>query len=186
MLVIHRYFAKEQAVVVQLESGRDAINGRIEELDEEHGGEDGLLADARNNKGKLTKISVRARLGDIKAETEMADERKVLELYLSLVDDEAAANKALKDAQSALEAKVDGKYRELSVEEIKTLVVDEKWLASLEAAIQEEMDRVSQQLTQRIRELSERYGSSLPQIVSRVTELEATVNGHLKQMGYTW
>ena len=50
--------------------------------------------------------------------------------------------------------------QKLTEAEIKTLVVDDKWLASLDAAIHGEMDRVSQQLTQRVKELAERYESS--------------------------
>ena len=48
------------------------------------------------------------------------------------------------------------------------------------------MDRVSQQLTQRVKELAERYGTPIPQMVDRVAELEAKVNGHLERMGFTW
>lgn len=39
------------------------------------------------------------------------------------------------------------KYPELSEDEIKTLVVDDKWMAVLDAAIHGEMDRISQTLT---------------------------------------
>jgi type I restriction enzyme M protein len=144
------------------------------------------LPDARNDKGKLTKISVRARLAEIENDKDMLDERKLLKAYLALTDDEAAANKALKDAQKALETKIAQKYRTLSVDEIKNLIVEDKWIVSLDGAIHGELDQISQQLTQRIKELAERYESSLPQIVSRVAEMESAVDGHLKQMGYTW
>ena len=50
----------------------------MEEMDEEHGGEDGLLADAKNDKGKLTKASVKARQTEIKHDKDAADERKLL------------------------------------------------------------------------------------------------------------
>ena len=48
----------------------------------------------------------------------------------------------------------------LTEAEIKALVVDDKWLAALDAAIHGEMDRVSQKLTQRVKELAERYENS--------------------------
>ena len=65
-------------------------------------------------------------------------------------------------------------------------MVDDKWLAALDAAIHGEMDRVSQQLTQRVKELAGRYGTPLPQMVSRVAELGARVNNHLATMGFSW
>jgi type I restriction enzyme M protein len=46
------------------------------------------------------------------------------------------------------------------------------------------MDRVSQQLTQRVKELAERYETPLPQMTSHVAELEAKVLSHLESMGF--
>ena len=57
---------------------------------------------------------------------------------------------------------------------------------TLAAAIHGEMDRISQALTQRVKELAERYETPLPQMVSRVAELEANVNRHLERMGFAW
>ena len=85
-----------------------------------------------------------------------------------------------------LDAKVVAKYAQLSEAEIKTLVVDDKWLAVLDTAIHGEMDRISQSLTQRVKELSERYETALPQMTERVTELEGKVNRHLEKMGFAW
>ena len=67
--------------------------------------------------------------------------------------------------------------------EIQTLVVDDKWLATLAAAVQGELDRVSQTLTGRIRQLAERYATPLPQLVDEVAALAARVEQHLKKMG---
>ena len=77
-LIVARYFAAEQAAIEKLEAERDAISRQMEEMDEEHGGEEGLLAEAKTDKGKLTKASVKARLTEIKHDKEAADERKVL------------------------------------------------------------------------------------------------------------
>ena len=112
-------------------------------MDEEHGGEDGLLAEAKNDKGKLTKVSVKARLTEIKHDKDAADERKLLDAYADLIEQEAAASKKVKDAQKALDAKVAAQYAKLTEAEIKTLVVDDKWLAALAASVQGELDRVS-------------------------------------------
>ena len=59
-------------------------------------------------------------------------------------------------------------------------------IAVLSAAIHGEMDRISQALTQRVKELAERYDRPMPQMVSRVAELEAKVNRHLEKMGFAW
>ncbi len=89
----------------------------------------------------------------------------------------------MKDAQKALNTKVLAQYAKLTEAEIK-LVVDDKWLVRLAADVQSELDRVSQALTGRIRELAERYATPLPQLASHVEELEARVNAHLQRMGF--
>ena len=185
-LIVARYFAAEQAAIEQREAERDAISRQMEEMDEEHGGEDGLLAEAKNDKGKLTKVSVKARLTEIKHDKEAADERKLLNAYADLIEQEAAASKAVKDAQKALDTKVAAQYAKLTEAEIKTLVVEDKWLAALAASVQGELDRVSQALTGRIRQLAERYATPLPRLAEEVETLAARVDEHLKKMGFVW
>ena len=65
-------------------------------------------------------------------------------------------------------------------------MVDDKWMARLSAAVQGELDRVSQTLTGRIRELAERYATPLPQLTDEVATLAARVEEHLKRMGASW
>ena len=65
-----RWFADEQAAIEKLEADLAALQQQLEEMAEEHGGEEGLLADAANDKGKLTKASVTARLKEIKGDAE--------------------------------------------------------------------------------------------------------------------
>jgi len=185
-LIVARYFAEEAKAIEQFEADRDAISRQMAELDEEHGGEDGLLAEAKTEKGKLTKVSVKARLAEIKKDHDAADERKVLTDYLELIEQEAAANKKVKDSQKALDAKVTAQYIKLTKAEVKTLVVDDKWLASLATDVQTELNRVSQALTGRIKELAERYSTPLPKLKDEVDTLAVRVDEHLKKMGYAW
>jgi type I restriction enzyme M protein len=185
-LVIARYFAKDQAAIEALEAQQAALEQQLEEMAEEHGGEGGLLEDAKNDKDKLTKASVTARLKDIKTDKDAAEERQALQALLGLVDQEAVINSRIKAAQESLITKVAANYEQLTEADIKTLVVNDKWIATLAAAVQGELDRVSQTLTRRIRELAERYESPLPQILNEVAALSAKVDEHLKKMGVTW
>jgi type I restriction enzyme M protein len=184
-LVIARYYAKEQAAIDALEAQLAALAQQIEEMAEERGGEGGLLEDAKNDKDKLTKASVAARLKDIKKDAEAADERKALQDYLTLSEQEADTGAKLKAAQDALMEKVAAKYGQLTEDEIKALVVDDKWLATVATAVQGELDRVSQTLTGRIRQLAERYATSLPKLTDEVAMLAGRVGGHLQKMGFT-
>jgi type I restriction enzyme M protein len=103
-----------------------------------------------------------------------------------MIDAEAAAAKAVKEAQAALDEKVLAHYGKLTEAEIKTLVVEDKWLASLRAAIDGEVQRVTQQLAGRVKELEERYARPLPELERAVEALSAKVDAHLKKMGLAW
>jgi len=185
-LVVQRFFAQEQAAIDKLEADRDAVGRQLEEMDEEHSGEDALLADARTDKGKLTKASVKARLTEIQGDADAAEERKLLKECLTLIEQEAAAGKKVKDAQKALHAQVLEKYGKIADAEIKDLVVGDKWMLALADAVLGELDRVSQALTGRIRQLAERYAAPLPQLLDDVETLAARVDAHLKKMGAVW
>ncbi len=185
-LVVARYFASEHQAIEQLEAVRDAITRQMEELDEDHGGEDGLLSDAKNDKGKLTKVSAKAQLAKIRHDKTALEERMMLENYVELTEQEATASKKVKDATKALDARVTAQYSQLSADDIKTLVVTDKWLATLATSVQGELDRVSQALTGRIKQLTERYATPIPQLTAEVVTLSERVDSHLKKMGFVW
>ena len=183
-LIIARYFAREQAAIETLEAEKEAISRQMEEMDEEHGGEDGLLEEVKNDKGKITKTVVKARLKEIQDDTEAADELAELNDYLALMDQDTEAGKKIKEAQKTLEAKVSAKYKMLSEDEVKALVVDDKWLAALAASVQSELEHISQALTGRVKDLAERYAAPLPQMSDEVEALSDKVDAHLKRMGF--
>ena len=185
-LVIARYFQAEQSALESLEAEAAALAQKLEELKEEHSGEEGLFAEVLGDKGGIAKADVTARLKVIKTEADAEDERKLLTEYLDLTEQESAANKKVKEAQKELEAQVAAQYGKLTESEIKTLVVDDKWLARLAADVQSELDRVSQSLTGRVRQLAERYASPLPSLTEQVESLSARVAEHLKKMGAVW
>jgi type I restriction enzyme M protein len=185
-LIIARYFAAEQEAIEALEAEQDAIAQQIAEMEEEHGGEEGLLEGAKSDAGNVTKTAARARLREIEGDPDFADEAEVIAAYLALCDQESALKKEIKAAQEALDAKLLEKYQTLTEAESKTLVVDDKWLAALYATVQGEMDRVSQVLTGRVKELAERYAAPLPQIAEEVETLSAKVDAHLERMGFAW
>ncbi|MEO2278842.1 type I restriction-modification system subunit M [Pseudoalteromonas pernae] len=181
-LIVARYFADEQAQVDALQAKQDEANQALESYLEEHGGEDGLLVDALNDKDKITKASIAARA---KLATD-ADEVKALKQATKLFNAEAAAKKAVKEAQEALDLSVFNQYPKLDIAEIKTLIVDDKWLATLQANIVAEIERVTQQMANRVKQLEERYSTPLPTLSNSVDDLSDKVAGHLKAMGLEW
>jgi type I restriction enzyme M protein len=184
LFIVARYFAKEQDEIDKLAAMLESATAALNEMDEEHAGEEGAFAELDN----VTLANVKARLKELAKEGgELNDEEaKVLTKYLSLCESEAKLKRDLGAKEQELDELAYAKYPTLSEAEIKTLVVDDKWLAALDAVIHGEMDRVSQQLTGRVKELVERYETPLPKLTDRVAELEAKVNSHLERMGFAW
>jgi len=148
-----------------------------------------LLAEVIQGEGDKPKIAakdVAARLKEIGGQPAYAEERAVLEAYADLLAQQTKAKSDRKAAQVDLDKKIDAKYPTFTEAEIKTLVVNDKWMAHLDAAVQDELDRVSQTLTGRIRELAERYATPLPKLVEEVETLAGRVEEHLVKMGASW
>jgi type I restriction enzyme M protein len=185
-LIVARYLASEQAAIEVLQVKQETATRELDEFVEEHTGEEGLLEDATNDKGKVTKGGVKDRLKAIEDDPESDEERDALTCCLALIEAEAEAGKALSEAQAALDEKVLASYTKLTEAEIKTLVVEDKWFASLRAAIDGEVQRLTEQLAGRVRELEERYAQPLPLLERELEAFSAKVEGHLKNMGLVW
>jgi type I restriction enzyme M protein len=181
-LLVSRYFAAQQAAIDKLAADLDAVSASLTELEEEQGGEDGAFSDL----DKINKAEVSAKLKEIKGDPESADEIAALRDWLKLKDEEADLKKRLKQSETDLDAKAEAKYLKLSEAEIKTLVVDDKWMAALQTGLHSELDRVSQRLTGRVKELAERYEAPLPEIAHRAAQLETKVREHFDKMGFSW
>ncbi|UFZ06299.1 N-6 DNA methylase [Bradyrhizobium ontarionense] len=177
-LIVARYFAKEQAAIEAQQAALEATTSALTELEEEHGGEDGVLGAL----DKIAKAEVGARLKEIKGDKDAKEEAAVLQQWLNLNSEEAELKRAIREAEAALDKLAYNKYPELTEVEIQTLVVDDKWLTTITAAVQGELDRVSLTLTSRIQLLAGRYAAPLPTIIEEVAALAARVDGHLKKI----
>jgi type I restriction enzyme M protein len=188
-ILVARYFVAERDAIQALDNQLATLEQQLDEMREENGGEDGLLSEVIEGEGdrqKITAKAVKARLKEIGKGSLYADERAALEAYGNLLEQQTKAKAKRKVAQEHLDKKIDAKYPRLTEAEIKTLVVDDKWMAHLSTAVQGELDRVSQTLTGRIRELAERYAVPLPQLTDEVATLAARVDKHLTRMGASW
>lgn len=185
-LVIDKYFYEEKATIESIEADKDEITRQKEEFEEENNGEEGCLEEIKNDKGNITKGSLKSRIKEIKDDPDSIEELGILEAYLQLVDEESNANKKVKDAAKALDKKVNEKYKVLTEDEIKDLVVNLKWIPYIVREVNNEMDRLSHRLASRIKELAERYDEKLSQLEEQVESYSEKVEKHLERMGFAW
>ena len=191
-LIIKTYLHQEKAKFDQLQSELEQISSQMEEIKKEHSGDEGLLSGVINDKGNITKGELSKRIKEIKAmddeqlamDNEEKQELKLLEKYNQLLEKEADYKAKIKDTEKELEKKVIFKYPTLTIDEVKRLVVDFKWMAELENRIMGEVDRLAQTLAGRVKVLAERYEETLPDIEKETEELTQKVEEHLDKMGF--
>jgi type I restriction enzyme M protein len=188
-ILVARYFVAERDAIEALDNRLATLEQQLDEMRDDNSGEEGLLAEVIEGDGDKQTIpakAVKARLKEIGKEPLYAEERTALEAYAALLHQQTEIKARRKVAQEDLDKKIDAKYAKLTEAEIKTLVVDDKWMARLSAAVQSELDRVSQTITGRLRELAERYATPLPELTNKVATLAARVDEHLTRMGAVW
>lgn len=188
-ILIARYFAAERDAAKSHEADLAAIDAELEQMLEDGTGEDGLLlevVEGEGDKQKVTAKVIKARLREIEDDQDYADEFKVLTAYAAALGRHTSMRAALKAASDDLAAKLAAKYPKLTENDVKALVVNDKWLPALQNTVQTELDRVSRSLTSRVRQLSDRYSTSLPELTNEVALLTDRVKDHLKKMGAAW
>ena len=180
--IVARYFAAEERAIDKTAAELEATDTAIAELEETHSGEDMVFA----NFDKINAAQMKERIREIGDDKDAAEELAVLKQWLALSEKQTSVKKKQRAQEVALDKQAYEKYPQLSVAEIKALVVEDKWLAALHSAIAGELERVSQNLTNRARELASRYESPLPKLEAEVAALSAKVETHLCQMGVVW
>ncbi len=183
-IVTNEYFKDEKDELQKLENEKEEVVRQMEEMKEEYSGEEGLLEDAKTDKGTLTKASVKAQQQQTKDVAGCEEEYKILLKYSKLMDSEANYKKQIKVKEVELDNKLLAKYPELTEDEVKKLVVNKKWLKYLDNEIRDEQEKLSQSLSQRIKELAKRYEETMPKIAKDVQEYEEKVENHLEKMGF--
>jgi type I restriction enzyme M protein len=177
-LIVARYFAQAQAKIDALSDELASIEAERAELEEEHGGEDGVF-------GAMDKVN-KAEVSAARKDADDAEERRLLDRWLDLSRREAALKKEIKEAEAALDGLAYARYPRLGEAEVKALVVGDKWMAYLSDAIGAQVDQVAGGLTRRVQALSQRYAAPLPVLTQEAGALEARVEQHLKAMGLSW
>jgi type I restriction enzyme M protein len=175
-------FSGEHADLEEKQTKLAAAEAALAEMVEEQSGEDGFFADF----GKVNKQEVNARITEIKGDTEFADELSALREWIDKTKAIAILKKELKDQDQIVDTAVLSHYTTLTETEIKNIVVREKWMVDLKGMISDTHEAALQHLSSQLRDLGERYDTSLPQLQKRAEEYSDQVELHLKSMGFAW
>lgn len=196
-LVIARFFADDQQKLDEMRADLDAMKIELEGMEEEDFGRDDSLLPLQTGKNEeedddpagrlqVDKKAVKKLIKEWKKRPDMAEECRFLQEWLKLSDNFDKLKKDIKEKDKALDAACRERIGKLVEGEVKTLVIDDKWLAMLEKTITESVEAAGQSLVGSVSGMAERYATPLTELEANVKEFEVKVASHLERMGFKW
>ncbi|WP_295947251.1 type I restriction-modification system subunit M [uncultured Bartonella sp.] len=181
--IVAKYFFSETVNAINnLRSQLEDVTAVMEEMAEQYSGEDGIFSTLDD----LKRGTIEARIKEIKKDSDAKDELEALQKYIKRLQVESNYKKALRQAEVDLDTRVEKRYATLTIAEIKHLLLEEKWFATIYAGIDANHTAVSHQLSSRVTELVQRYEFTLKECEDEVNVYEAKVKSHLERMGFAW
>ena len=185
-LIINKFFQKERNAI-------EEINNQILKYDEEietminDAEEDSSLYDIIVD-GKIKENDLKAKIKELEKEADIKGDNKddydLLLKYLKCVEDRKENTKELKSKEKELEDIVLKKYDKLTLDEIKELLINRKWLDNIEKGLIDYYQTLSEKLTEGIETIVDRYEDTLIDIEDKLKNDEKLVLKDLKTMGY--
>ncbi len=185
-IVINKFFIKQKEELEKLHEDLDSISQQIQLMDDDNQGEDDPFSMVRDDDEKIIKKDIPKKIKEIKNKPEFTNELKVLSEYFELAEKEKELKRNIKSSEKQLDGDLLEKYNKLKESEIREIVIHDKWFFSMYNSIYEELERISQNLAERIKELAERYETPLPNLTNDVKGLTEKVDQHLEKMGFKW
>ncbi len=173
-LIKQRFFKEESNMLEELENALNESVAIYEEFIEEHSNEEGLFDELKVNESVLKK--------ELKNATDPEDEQ-ILKTALELLEAKNKAQKAKNKADEALELKAFHQYEKLEIEEIKDLIINDKWLKRLKNALEDKILKRINAFSSALNEIIANYSNSLLELDQEVKESESKVLEHLKDLG---
>ena len=173
--------------VLAIEAANNTVaeqEGFLQSLLEENSDEASIFNECMNDKNEVSAKLVETRLKELKKSNQIDDDYNLLKQYIDINNVIKQLNKDLKTLNAGLEEDLKKKYPTLTLEEIKDILINKRWLKVVYDGIDNLYTTISHKIANRIVELVERYENTLSEIENKVNNYEAKVKEHLKRMGF--
>ncbi|OXZ29642.1 N-6 DNA methylase [Finegoldia magna] len=184
-IIEKEYFYDELEEISTINSTISEIDEKMNEIFEENSGEAGLINDAINDKGNITKKSLTDRIKQID-KIKDKDEYELLISYQNLLKKKDSQNKELKSKTKSLDERIEEQYSKLTEKEIKDLLFDKKWMARINNDIKDAVDSEINNISAKLVKISKRYETTLSQLEEKAENSRNDVRNALERMGYSW
>ncbi|MDE5631071.1 MAG: N-6 DNA methylase, partial [Bacilli bacterium] len=186
-IIENEYFTAELNEIDKLIESSEIISLELSEMIEEESREDGLLNEVLNDKGdNISKKNLNSRMKEIKNKKSAKEEYEALCKYFEKQNEKDSIDKKVKVLRKELDDKVCEKYSKLSIEEVKHLLFDLKWMSKIENDINELVEQSLNNLSSRVVMIAKRYEYTLKDIEHETDNSRKAVVVALERMGYKW
>lgn len=184
-IIEKEYYVDELDNLNRLAEKSSELESELDVMREEESGEEGLFNEVLNEKGDgIPKASLKKRIKELDGSN--TEELDALKLYANKLSEKEKSDKEYKAKRKELDAMLEEKYSELSLDEIKHLLFDAKWMAKLESDLCDEVEQVLNTLSSKVMLIAKRYEYTLGEIEERTAKSKEAVVSALERMGYTW
>ena len=182
-VVVNKFFAADYASILAKRGEVEQFSSEIDALPEEN--PDAFDEGLYEMLEKVSEANVKKAVAAQKKRIVDADSNtvKVWNQYLELCGKKKENSKALATLVAALTDKVRKQYDSFSADDIRNLVINDKWLQELNVRSEAENKRVCESISSQVLALNERYANPLPKINEDIVGLSAKVDGFLNAMG---
>jgi type I restriction enzyme M protein len=182
-IIVKVFLAKEAEGLAKAEAELEAVSEEIAEFYESNSGDEDLISEYFNAKGRIVKKDLTSALKDKTLEKEAVE---LLNQFKALIEKEDLFKETKKKLDEELTTKVIEKYKNLDEKLAKKLIIEDKWIDAVSVVVYGQLDQLIQTFTKRLIQLEDRYKSSLPVIEAKREELSQSVHKHLESMGMQW
>jgi type I restriction enzyme M protein len=182
-VIIKAFLAEEAEFLSKAEGDLELVSEEIVEFYESNSGDDDLISEYFNTKGRIVKKELTTALKDKTLEREVID---LLNQFKALVEKEDALKETKKKLEEDLTTQIIEKYKHLNEKLAQKLIIEDKWIDAVSIVVHSQLDQLIQAFTKRLIELEDRYKSPLPAIEAKRNELRQSVHKHLESMGMQW
>ncbi len=182
-ILVKAFFQKEADALAKVEADLESVSAAIGEFHENNSGDEDLISEYFNDKGRIVKKDLDTALKNKTLEKEVMD---LLLQYEALVENESLLKEVTKDLSKKLTEKIIEKYESLDDELAKKLIIEDKWIESVSGVVHAQINQLIKVFTKRLIELHDRYESPLPMIEKNRENLFKSVHKHLEAMGVEW
>lgn len=182
-VVVNEYYSDEYNNIIGKRSELEQLNSEIDSLQEDNADafDEGLYEMLEKvNEANVKKAVAAAKKNQIDADS---DTVKIWNRYLELCTKKKELSKSISSLVDDLTAKIKAEYSKLTPEDIRALVIDNKWISEIKGRSAAENKRVSESISNQVSVLNKRYADPLPAIEAEIGRLSSVVGNYLKSMG---